>query len=493
MGSQVILTGPEGLDRNVRACARPRLSFQRSELLIAIFEACVIITAAVLGESIYQKAWLQWDVSTEVAVGWGIVASLTYVTFARSAGLYQIPALLNPVRRMGKILLAWALGLLALTAIFFLLKVGARFSRGSLIAFACLELPSLLVARWIAAVAMRGLVEDGVIAGRPVITIGDRNELARLSAADLLSCFGVKEVSRITVERVDGEDSFVRFLQLSLNRASLNRALDAARDGIAAEFIIAIEWSQTDLLANISEALSVSPLTIRLIPDHVVRSALQRNGSFTVVGPLLSVELQRASLSPLERILKRTIDLLFAFAGIVILMPVLVLVAIAIRLDSEGPVLFRQRRAGFNERRFVILKFRTMHVLEDGDEIIQACRKDPRVTRMGKILRATSIDELPQLFNVLMGDMSLVGPRPHALAHDDQYRKLIDAYCFRHHVKPGITGWAQINGLRGETRHLKEMQRRVEYDLWYINNWSFWLDMRILMRTCFELFKANAF
>jgi undecaprenyl-phosphate galactose phosphotransferase/putative colanic acid biosynthesis UDP-glucose lipid carrier transferase len=168
--------------------------------------------------------------------------------------------------------------------------------------------------------------------------------------------------------------------------------------------------------------------------------------------------------------------------------------AIAIKLDSPGPVLFRQRRIGFNSRDFVIFKFRTMSVMEDGPVIQQARRRDARVTRVGKILRQSSIDELPQLFNVLAGQMSLVGPRPHAIAHDDHYGDLLSEYALRHHVKPGITGWAQVNGYRGQIVKVEQMKTRVEHDLWYINNWSFLLDLKIAILTCFEVMRRrNAF
>jgi undecaprenyl-phosphate galactose phosphotransferase/putative colanic acid biosynthesis UDP-glucose lipid carrier transferase len=168
--------------------------------------------------------------------------------------------------------------------------------------------------------------------------------------------------------------------------------------------------------------------------------------------------------------------------------------AVAIKLDSEGPVLFRQRRNGFNTSPFVIFKFRTMTVMEDGAELQQAKRFDPRVTLIGRVLRRTSIDELPQLLNVLRGDMSLVGPRPHALAHDDHYGNLLSDYAFRHHVKPGITGWAQVKGYRGETSRIDQMKGRVDHDLWYINNWSLLLDCKILALTCLEVMRRrNAF
>jgi lipopolysaccharide/colanic/teichoic acid biosynthesis glycosyltransferase len=150
----------------------------------------------------------------------------------------------------------------------------------------------------------------------------------------------------------------------------------------------------------------------------------------------------------------------------------------------EGqPVLFTQTRNGFNGRSFRIFKFRTMSVFEDGPQIRQATRNDPRVTSVGRWLRRTSIDELPQLFNVLGGSMSLVGPRPHAVAHNTEYERIVANYAFRYHVKPGISGWAQVNGFRGETSTVNLMEKRVELDLWYVSNWSFWLDVRILWKT----------
>jgi undecaprenyl-phosphate galactose phosphotransferase/putative colanic acid biosynthesis UDP-glucose lipid carrier transferase len=186
-------------------------------------------------------------------------------------------------------------------------------------------------------------------------------------------------------------------------------------------------------------------------------------------------------------------DVVVSMTAIVCLWPLFLIVAIAITLDSPGPIIFRQRRGGLDGKEFVIFKFRTMTVLEDGPVVTQACRDDVRVTRMGKFLRRSSIDELPQLFNVLMGDMSLVGPRPHAHAHDDKYRVHVKDYAYRYHVKPGITGWAQVNGLRGETASFEEMAERVKFDLWYINNWSLRLDLNILLQTSFEVLSDRTF
>jgi putative colanic acid biosysnthesis UDP-glucose lipid carrier transferase len=187
--------------------------------------------------------------------------------------------------------------------------------------------------------------------------------------------------------------------------------------------------------------------------------------------------------SGLHGVTKRTMDLAITLAALLVLWPVLLAVAIAVRLDSPGPIIFKQRRYGLNGDEFAVYKFRTMTVLEDGDRVVQARPDDARVTRVGRFLRRTSLDELPQLFCVLTGSMSLVGPRPHAVAHNEQYRRLIRGYMSRHIVRPGITGWAQVNGLRGETRTLEQMRARVSYDLEYLRHWSPWIDLKILLRT----------
>jgi putative colanic acid biosynthesis UDP-glucose lipid carrier transferase len=173
------------------------------------------------------------------------------------------------------------------------------------------------------------------------------------------------------------------------------------------------------------------------------------------------------------------------------LMPFIAVIALAIRLESSGPAMFLQTRVGFNGRTFRIYKFRTMSTCEDGPVVVQATRNDKRVTHLGNLLRKLSIDEVPQLLNVLRGEMSLVGPRPHAIAHDNEYDRLIATYAIRHKIKPGITGWAQVNGFRGETPEIGMMKQRVESDIWYIEYWSLWLDIRILLLTMFRVWKSD--
>jgi undecaprenyl-phosphate galactose phosphotransferase/putative colanic acid biosynthesis UDP-glucose lipid carrier transferase len=203
--------------------------------------------------------------------------------------------------------------------------------------------------------------------------------------------------------------------------------------------------------------------------------------------------IQRAPLSKIERFAKRCVDIFGAATVLIILSPLMLLTALLVKQDSRGPVFFFQTRNGLNGRAFKIVKFRTMNVLEDGNIIPQATRRDPRVTRVGRWLRRTNIDELPQLLNVLYGDMALVGPRPHAAAHNTEYEKCVRHYAFRHRVKPGITGWAQVNGYRGATPTSGLMAKRVEFDLWYINNWSMWLDIKILLQTLIMGLQPNAY
>ena len=206
------------------------------------------------------------------------------------------------------------------------------------------------------------------------------------------------------------------------------------------------------------------------------------------------ITLSESPIVGVNLIVKTIEDRILAMLGLIVASPVLLLAALAIKLDSRGPVFFLQERTGWDGRRFRIIKFRTMKVMDAGDGFVrQATRDDPRITRVGAVLRRTSIDELPQLFNVLLGSMSLVGPRPHAVSHNLTYSERIEAYLARHRIKPGITGLAQVRGYRGETKDLTEMIKRVESDLEYINNWSLWLDIKILFRTAFALKSEKAY
>lgn len=224
-------------------------------------------------------------------------------------------------------------------------------------------------------------------------------------------------------------------------------------------------------------------LTLQTASLASQRNLPSRPGAIALEPRHAPLTTRHAPLTRQQLVVKRLLDLMAGILALLITLPALIIIVALIRLDSPGPVLFRQRRIGFNGRPFHIYKFRTMTTLEDGAIVKQASHGDVRVTRVGRILRKFSLDELPQLLNVLMGDMSLVGPRPHALAHDTEYSQAITLYAARHNVKPGITGWAQVNGWRGPTPELDLMIRRVEHDLWYVDNWSLWLDIKIMLLT----------
>ena len=245
--------------------------------------------------------------------------------------------------------------------------------------------------------------------------------------------------------------------------------------------IVARNAFADDSLHDILSALSVLPAEVQLFLDFGEASVPIRGVS--KLNSLAMLDVQRRPVSGWNRLLKILEDYTVATAATVLLAPVLLLIAAAIKLDSRGPVFFRQRRHGFNQSVINVWKFRTMRVMEDGDNVVQAVRGDDRVTRVGRILRQTSLDELPQLFNVLRGEMSIVGPRPHPIAFNDRYTELLGRYGSRHRVKPGITGWAQINGFRGPTDTPYQLQRRVELDLEYIERWSVWMDLKIIALT----------
>jgi len=268
------------------------------------------------------------------------------------------------------------------------------------------------------------------------------------------------------------------------NAGNMDKLLDIGRTGAIDQIVIALPPSAGHRSNDIIRRFEQLPVSIHVC-THIASELVDANArqSLSKLGPIGLLDVKRKPLSDWQPLLKSAEDYLLGTLLLIGAAPLMALTALAIKLDSRGPVLFRQRRRGLNRQVFEVFKFRTMNVMQDDETITQAVRDDPRTTRVGRFLRRTSIDELPQLFNVLKGEMSLVGPRPHALAHDEHYSRLLHTYANRHQVKPGLTGWAQVNGLRGETRTPDMMEQRVAFDLEYIRNWSAWFDLRILART----------
>lgn len=244
-------------------------------------------------------------------------------------------------------------------------------------------------------------------------------------------------------------------------------------------------------IRRLIDELKDTTASVYFLPDVYVFDLMQAR--FDTVGGMPVIAISESPFMGFNSVIKRATDVAVSALALLLLGPLMLLVALAVKLGSPGPVLFKQRRYGLYGEEIYIYKFRSMTVLDDGPHIVQATTNDGRLTRIGGFLRRTSLDELPQFINALQGRMSVVGPRPHAVAHNEEYRKLIKGYMLRHKVKPGITGWAQVNGLRGETATLDKMEARIQYDLDYLRNWSLWLDLWIILKTVKVVFtRENA-
>ena len=454
--------------------------------ILSTTDAFIILITSIVSGIVYQLALGNEVPSILPHAAVGLLASFIYILRMSGLGYYDFPDCAKPHVETVNILVYWFTTGLLLAFFAFLLKIGVAYSRGAFVSFYFFAPVGLLGARKLTKIALASAVARGSLGHRNVVLIGDSDELAALKSQDMLVFSGTADVNRFTLSRDD--DGIVRAAN---DERIINAAVNFVRTMNCREIILALPWTDTDRIDFVRESIRVLPVPAKLMPDSRVRSLTHYSSASPQV---LSIELQRAPLSAAERLAKRAIDIVIAAIAIVLLLPVMALTAVAIKLDGRGPIIFRQRRKGFNGQEFVMLKFRTMSVQEDGQVVSQALRHDPRVTQIGRVLRSASIDELPQLVNVLRGDMSLIGPRPHALAHDDQFQKSVGDYAFRHHVKPGLTGWAQCNGSRGATPSVEDVAQRVKLDLWYINNWSLLLDFQILIKTSFEVIrKRNAY
>lgn len=259
-----------------------------------------------------------------------------------------------------------------------------------------------------------------------------------------------------------------------------------ARDGKIDRIYIAMNMQEEAKIKKIVQQLTDTTCSVLLIPDIFTFNILQARTEEINGVPV--VPLFDTPLSGINMIFKRLEDIIVSTVILLLISPVLLIISVAVKFSSPGPVLFRQLRYGMDGKPIRVWKFRSMRVMENDENVVQATKNDIRVTKVGKFLRSTSLDELPQFFNVWCGQMSVVGPRPHAVAHNEEYRALIQGYMLRHKVKPGITGLAQINGWRGETDTLEKMEKRIEYDLLYIRGWSIWLDLKIIFLTVFKGF-----
>ena len=484
-----VSVAPQVIDDGKLSRNQLSLGYLSLKPLAAAFEALALLVAACASTLVYQRLF---SVSDKLYNGdflnAALVTTAIFVTVSYLAGSYD-PRFLEERRAnllAGMKIWGLTLGFLALCA--FLLKIGADFSRVTVLLFAALGALQICLARSVWPVLVRHAVANDVAFVSDVIVVRVVCELTPSAAEpeesghNVLRRYGLRPIGWSTVNAASADADLAGMVEY---------VEDQVRRAGGKEIIILTDLAVAPLIHRVVERLRVVPVPVRVVLDADSKQMVAR--PMTRIGSLALVEYQRAPFSWTERTLKRGLDLAASFTGLILLSPLFVIVAIAIKIDSPGPVLFRQARRGFGGQKFMILKFRSMTVADNGPQIVQASRNDKRVTRVGRLLRRTSIDELPQLWNVFAGEMSIVGPRPHAVAHDDYYLRLIDDYAFRHHAKPGLTGWAQVKGLRGETPQVEDMRARVEKDIWYIDHWSIWLDIVIILRTCVVILGQKAY
>ena len=452
--------------------------------LVALFDLLWIVLLGIVMGFVYDAVSLRGDGEATNYLGSAIVIATLYSAMAHAAQLYRASNLLRIRWQIGRSTLIWCAVFVFLASVVFILKIGAEFSRGEMLLFFTCGIAVTIIARLVVARACAFVISSRALKSSQVVLIGAPEELAANGALSALETYGYAVMSTFSLPLEQD-----RFISEKTLKSRMREVVHYVRQARVDEVIVALPWNRPDVISLVENDLRVLPVPIRLVPDTMTRRMLER--PLFELGPTKAVELQRAPLSAVQRNLKRGMDQFLATLGLIVLMPFFAIIGAAVRLESRGPAFFLQMRVGFNGHPFRIYKFRTMSTLDDGPVVVQATRNDRRITRLGCLLRKLSIDEVPQLINVLRGEMSLVGPRPHALAHDNQYDQLIATYAIRHKMKPGITGWAQVNGFRGETPEIGMMKQRVDSDLWYIEYWSLWLDIRILLLTVARLLKSE--
>lgn len=405
-----------------------------------------------------------------------------FLTFFFSK-LYQFEAVIHLGLHVTKVTFLCTLVFMILVALGFALKISTSYSRIWFFSWALAAPIMILFGRFFCFYLLHRLVKAGHLT-RNIVLLGGTEQAVKV----LQQIENAAEPWNHIVGVFD--DRSTRLSEDMGNYPILGTLVDLvdfSRKNRVDDVVIALPWSADLRLSGIVADLSELPVNIHLGPD--MAGLLFPNRSFCFLGGMPMLDVADKPMGGWNMILKMIEDRFLAFFLLILLSPVMLVVAVCIKLESPGSVLFIQRRYGFNNQEFSVFKFRSMRQDRPPEEgVPQATKDDPRVTRIGAFLRRTSIDELPQLFNVLTGNMSLVGPRPHAVQHNKEYAAKIDGYFTRHKVKPGITGWAQVNGLRGETDTLEKMEGRVKFDLYYIENWSLAFDIKILAMTALVVF-----
>ncbi len=454
--------------------------------LVQFFDFLLIIATSIIIAHVYHQGLNNLEYEFQLYATAGIIGATGFSAVSRRDGYYEFDQLLTLRGAIRSIFTQWSTIILALLAFGFALKVSQSYSRIWLFSWGIITPLFLLTSRVIATYSLkRTTSHDGVFSRR--IAIIGANPLA-VKLADR----AVHSKDPVTIVGIyDRESGRVGAVKGLYSGGNLEDLIRAARNDEVDDIIVAMDTTNSKELKKLIGVLSTLPVSIALAPNE---NWLDHSGGELIRSadsPLLN--LYRRPLEGWGSILKMLEDRILGSIILIAVSPIMLMCIIAVKLQGKGPIFFSQQRHGFNNEVFKIYKFRSMTVAEDGDDIVQAKKGDARVTPIGAFLRRYSLDELPQLINVVKGDMSLVGPRPHALAHNHQYARTVENYSGRHKVKPGITGWAQVSGFRGETSENEMMEDRVRCDLEYIDNWSLYFDAKILVFTVAAvLFPKNA-
>jgi Undecaprenyl-phosphate glucose phosphotransferase len=459
-----------------RAC---RISIACFNIFVAEFLA--IAAAAYFASLLYHYAANEsWpDVITYVGAALFIAAlvAMVSIAFQQFVEIQRQPLHTKLWSGVGAVALAFSIFLSTI----FLLKVTAQYSRGAFVFQVVGVCIAVCLTRVLAHFWLQSAIRLGRVEARRVVLIGNEHDQSRFS--DFLDTSGIRSIAfcSFPIDRTCG--SAAGSSDDRLDRARVRQIIQTCRSVSPDDIVILAAKDELAAAPELARLLSEIPVNVHIVPIGSLN--IFGISRIAELGNLRTLEVHRPPLSYMDRAIKRTFDLVLAASGLIVLAPLFVAVAIAIKLASGGSVFYRQKRQGFNGKVIQVVKFRSMVEREerDGDQFVQATQGDNRVTRLGRLLRRSNLDELPQLYNVLIGEMSVVGPRPHAVAHNEMFEERISPFARRHSMKPGITGWAQVNGYRGETDTLDKMQGRVEHDLYYIDNWSLLLDLKIMLMT----------
>lgn len=439
--------------------------------LVASLDFLLITGIGLLSSELYHRFILNSSGVLHRDIAISLFVALIFVGIFRLQKLYSAAHLLLWNVQINHVTWIWCATFFMMSGWLFLWKTGDDVSRGAILSFWGLGFILLLFHRAFWRFYLEQAIKAGSLRGRKIIVVA-RNSAMESNLKKNLGRHGYDIKSEFII-RGDSSSG-----EIDIDLANV---VSSVRGSQIEEVLLLVKDEDLSELHLIIDRLRILPIPVTWIADGKIAQLVRQ--PWFELGSGVAVEMQRSPRSRPERIFKRIVDIVGASCGLLVFLPLLLVVAIVIKIDSSGPIFFWQTRRGFNGKPFKILKFRTMKVLEDGDVVKQAKKNDVRVTNVGRWLRKTSIDELPQLYNVVISEMSLVGPRPHAVVHDDSFLETVADYAYRNHVKPGITGWAQVHGFRGETSTLHAIERRVEFDRWYINNWSIWLDFLIMLRT----------